>query len=184
MNPAIATFPPCQVFYYLAMQKCTFSALHSMETMDKIRLQYDDQLPQPDVMLAFLNQFQNIIHQAGSLSRYFWPSRKEHRSRGEFLRNKFAMKDDDPLNNRELRNALEHFDERLDDFVLGKNAGEFVPDYFGRKLDDKQGTRHFMRSYFVDTDEFTVLGEVFAVQPIVMSIGSVNQRLTAILQGG
>lgn len=92
------------------------------------------------------------------------------------------MKDDDPLNNRELRNALEHFDERLDDFVLRKTTGEFVPDYFGPKLGNKQGVRHFMRSYFVDTDEFTVLGEVFAARPIAMSIGSVNERLTAILQ--
>ena len=76
---------------------------------------------------------------------------------------------------------LDTFQQDL--FVLGKTAGEFVPDYFGPTLGNKQGVRHFMRSYFVDTDEFTVLGEVFAVRPIAMSIGSVNERLTAVMQG-
>ena len=32
-----------------------------------------------------------------------------------------------PLEDRELRNALEHFDERLDDFLLKDPVGYFFP---------------------------------------------------------
>ncbi len=42
--------------------------------------------------------------------------------------------------------------------------------------------RHFLRSYFVDTDEFTVLGNVFSVKPITLSLGAVNEKLAKLIK--
>jgi len=39
----------------------------------------------------------------------------------------YKITDDSPLANRELRNAWEHFDEKLDAYVLSNDAGYFFP---------------------------------------------------------
>lgn len=65
-----------------------------------------------DAILAILNH-------SAVLSRVFWPgSKKAHvKRRGTFLRQLFEVPDDSALNEdgRELRNTIEHWDERLDD---------------------------------------------------------------------
>jgi hypothetical protein len=124
---------------------------------------------------------QNVIHQAGALSRYFWPSDKKHSNRGVFLRKMFSVQEDDPLSDRSLRNALEHYDERLDKLFATPDAGEYIPEYFGPKLDLKGGSRHFLRAYFADTDEFFVLGHSYRVQPIAESVGRINEALANLL---
>jgi hypothetical protein len=66
---------------------------------------------------------------AAALSRYFWPTttgnkKKQaeqlemRRMRGEKLRDIFKVTDDSPLCNRDLRNAWEHFDEKLDTYLI------------------------------------------------------------------
>jgi len=182
MDITIGNFPPVRNFYYIAMQQCTHSALHSLESMKHLYSEYSERLHERDIMFSMLNEMQNVIHQGGNLSRYLWPSRNNHKSRGEFLRNFFDIEDDNSLNNRDLRNALEHYDERLDNFIKDKEAGNFVPEYFGPKLSNQEGVRHFMRSYFVDTDEFTVLGEVFTVKPLKISIDELNLKITDAIQ--
>lgn len=57
-----------------------------------------------------LNDLQNMVVQAGSLSRYFWPVRKGHEARAAALRRAFDMSESSPLFSRDLRNAIEHFD--------------------------------------------------------------------------
>jgi hypothetical protein len=57
------------------------------------------------------------------ISKYFWPApirkgknitNSEALKRGEYLRDLIGLKDDSLLKERNLRNHLEHFDERLD----------------------------------------------------------------------
>ncbi|AKJ94575.1 hypothetical protein TVD_03955 [Thioalkalivibrio versutus] len=80
---------------------------------------------------------QEAIGHAGAVSRFFWPvdgPRREpselkelRKRRGEALRSAFDLSDDSPLANRDLRNAWEHFDERLDQYLLGIDAGVMLP---------------------------------------------------------
>lgn len=69
-----------------------------------------------------------LIHVAG-LSRFFWPSKGGlAKARGGSLREAFNLKDDSPLKVRSLRNALEHYDEDLDRYLLTDPVGERFPD--------------------------------------------------------
>lgn len=81
---------------------------------------------------------QEAIGHAAALSRYFWPVwypgklNKTHpyqaalrKKRGEKLISAFGMEEDSPIHNRDLRNAWEHFDENLDDYLLKNDAGHF-----------------------------------------------------------
>jgi hypothetical protein len=83
-----------------------------------------------------------LIHEAlghaASLSRFFWPSRlggskkkvlaSLKDARAGRLRESFELAEDSPLKNRKLRDFLEHFDERLDQYLLRNDAGYFFPD--------------------------------------------------------
>ena len=48
-------------------------------------------------------------------------------SRGRKLREHFDVTDESPLLNRDIRNAWEHFDEKLDTYLLSNDAGYFFP---------------------------------------------------------
>lgn len=77
--------------------------------------------------------FQEAMSHTAALSRFFWPKplRKEDRAlalaRGMSLCKAFDLTDDSPLASRDLRNAFEHFDERLDRFLLQDLSGYFMP---------------------------------------------------------
>lgn len=47
--------------------------------------------------------------------------------RGKKLRKYFDLDEKYPLYNRDLRNAWEHFDERLDKYLLGRDSVMFFP---------------------------------------------------------
>jgi hypothetical protein len=64
---------------------------------------------------------QEGLAHAASLSGYFWPMKtggERATARGERLRKAFNLTDESPLRSRSLGNAFEHFDERLDRFLL------------------------------------------------------------------
>lgn len=88
----------------------------------------------PDELIATV---QTAVGHSAALSRYFWPttSMSERNTaigrlrvgRGKRLRSTFKVADESPLLRRPLRNAWEHFDERLDDYLLSVDAGVFMP---------------------------------------------------------
>lgn len=181
----IASWPPYQFFYIESMLTICQSAVASY-----LRIQEEDENLSIN---EYLNDWQNIIQQSAALSRYFWPTpifrrdKKErneiHQTRGEYLREIFYINDNSPLRSRELRNSIEHFDERIDLYLHGNVAGDFFPNYVGGKpLNNK--TKKFFRAYFTDTQEFEVLGKAFPVVPIVEEISRINNMLVKFTENG
>lgn len=122
---------------------------------------------------ASANEIVSSIHEAlshaASLSRFFWPARSRGvaPSRGENLRRSFEVDQGSPLFDRELRNALEHFDERLDEYLLWNEAGHFFPD---ARVDSHELADEMIGHIFKLVDPthqiFVVLGQKFYFQPI------------------
>ena len=114
-----------------------FSIRYSAERCIDAFWHYEDaskQNAEPDYLVSVI---QEAVGHAAALSRYFWPSpfgskNKPHllnlkQKRGEYLRNLFELDDNSPLYNRDLRNAWEHFDEKLDVYLIEKVTGMFFP---------------------------------------------------------
>lgn len=102
---------------------------------------------------------------AAALSRFFFPVDRgpRARARGANLRQVFAISNGSALQDRELRNALEHFDERLDDYLLGDIAGYLFPAPMVQDAalaDDPQG--HIFRLVDPETETFVLLGRQHA----------------------
>lgn len=122
--------PLSEAFYIHSIKYSVERCLESFGRYAKLR----DAGGGPEELVSML---QEAVGHAAALSRYFWPSpvgkkgesnqRTLKIRRGEKLRRNFDLDDISPLNNRDLRNAWEHFDERLDTYLLEHSTGLFFP---------------------------------------------------------
>ena len=181
-------WPPFQAFYIQSMLFNSTSAVRSIACLESIfgelteRPTHDDILQLPTKTI--LNELQNMVLQSAALSRYFWPVRKGHEARGKRLRESFDIDESSPLFNRDLRNALEHFDERLDKYVSSGMVGYIFPEYVGPKPEDNGVPGHFFRAYFADSGEFRLLNEEFKIQPLADELLFVHHHLITLDENG
>jgi len=71
---------------------------------------------------------------------------------------------------------MEHFDEKLSDYLEQDVVGNVYPSYVGPRPDTDVPT-HMFRAYFLDAGEFEILGKRYAIQPLADEIGLIYQRL-------
>ncbi|WP_376985504.1 hypothetical protein [Bosea sp. R86505] len=120
---------------------------------------------------------------AAALSRFFFPADKGPlaRARAAKLRRQFAVSNSSPLVDRALRNALEHFDERLDDYLLGDIVGHIFPGPImgDAELADEPGG-HIFRLVDPVKEIFVLLGQKHdfgAVRVEVQRIAELARRI-------
>ena len=163
------------VFYLQAMLFNTHGALSSL---DRVVTKLEGRLGEPwdsSDGREVLDGVQSIATHAAALARYFWPADKRYKSRGDHLRKVFKVDESSSLFDRELRNSLEHFDERLDDYLRHQPMGMFYPEYVGPTFSDNGVPTHRHRAYFTDTDTFVVLGKKFRIDPICIEVARVHE---------
>jgi len=123
--------PPYEAFY---IRSIAYSAGRSRDAF----LRFEVAKAVRDTADNQVSSIHEGLGHAASLSRFFWPSGlgRHHSAalkrltavRALNLRRAFALGDQSPLRNRKLRDSLEHFDERLDFYLLTQDAGYFFPD--------------------------------------------------------
>lgn len=112
---------------------------------------------------------QEALTHVAALSRFFWPTRKSAltQARGKRLRARFAIEDGSPLQSRELRNALEHFDERLDKFLVDDHFGYFFPSAMvGDTSLSEETIGHIFRLVDPETLQFVLLGKAYSFKEL------------------
>ena len=181
-------WPQYEAFYIQSMLFNSSSAAHSILRLESIFAKLPDHPTTHDVdrlpTKTILNELQNMVVQAGALSRYFWPVCAKYRPRGKALRDCFAMTEDSALFNRDLRNAIEHFDERIDSYFSREAVGCLFPEYVGARPEKNGIPSHFFRAFFVDTGEFQLLDEEFEIKPLADEIIFVQRHLELMDQEG
>jgi hypothetical protein len=187
-NPGIR--PPHEAFYLEALLFCTTAGLSAAE---RVRIALNQGAPcspaSPEWQASaheILDAVQTIALQAAALSRYFWPARKEklHLDRAARLRAGLRVRDSSSLRDRELRNLLEHFDERLDTFCQTLATGVILPTYVGPLDDGPQLPVHLFRAYYTDTGVFEALGQRFEMLPILREIEDLHGVLVGCAEIG
>lgn len=162
--------PPYRALYALSISFCTTSALRSIEVVSEAITYLDageSENPLEDIdSHAVLDELQNIIVQGAAVSRYFWPSNGAHEARGRELREMFQVTEQSPLKSRDLRNMIEHFDEKLDHYLSRGIVGHVIPHYLGPKGESSGVPTHFFRAYFTNIGIFEILGKQYEIKPI------------------
>jgi hypothetical protein len=175
-------WPPFAAFYAQSMLVNSTSAIASITRVGEV-LQHISKSeavdPLEDIHEAdVLDELQNIVVQAAALSRYFWPVRKGHDWRGLDLRRRFEVSEASPLKSRDLRNELEHFDERLDQYLEEGIVGHIIPQYIGPEPEPQQVPLHIFRAYYFDVGIFHLLGKRHEIVPIAREVHRIHRRLT------
>ncbi|MDR7050009.1 hypothetical protein J2X54_002464 [Duganella sp. 3397] len=187
---------PQQAFYIQSMLFNTNSALQSCSQASRIiRGISDGAFGLQDKKDVLLDVLHNMINHCGAISRYFYPSidgvkgkgeqyKGIHKNRGAFLRDIFEIDEGSPLENRGLRNAIEHFDERLDIYLAGEIFGCIFPSLILGEPDDSGVSHHIFRAYYLKEGIFQILDERFHVQPIADELLRVHELLVHFDQDG
>jgi len=174
---------PFETFYIQAMLFNCQSALQSIARISSVFEKLPQDVKEEHLLSlpvhAILNELQNVVIQGAALSRYFWPVRKGHEDRGRQLRQALAIGDDSPLHDRNLRNAIEHFDEKLDVYLSSGLVGYIFPEFVApRPRPRKDGVPdHFFRAYFIDCGVFQLLDGEYEIEPIALEIHRISAAL-------
>ena len=126
----IAIQPYHEIFYY-------YSILYTAECSVRAFEFYEYLLKSNADAIQLVGAVQEAIGHAGALAFYFWnnggSSKQPHeikdyiKNRGEYLKKEFMIDDSSPIKNRAIRNTFEHFDEKMDIFLLNTMSGLFYP---------------------------------------------------------
>jgi len=172
---------PYQAFYIQGMLFNCQSAIRSVARIEAVFEKLPKNISEEDIdslpAHAILNELQNIVVQGAALSRYFWPVRKAHEERGKHLREAFGMSEGNPLQARDLRNAIEHFDERLDNYLGSGVVGYVFPEFVGPRPADDGVPGHFFRAFYVDCGVFRLLDGEYEMEPLVAEILRLSEAL-------
>jgi hypothetical protein len=187
MEESPPIWPQHEIFYIEAMLFHTRQACASIDFVADLIQRLSRQrkagiAPDFDCSIA-LDHVQNIVFRAAAISRYFWPSRRAYDSRGSHLRASFGIQDDSVLRNRSLRDAAEHFDERLDEYLKEGITGYIIPEWFGA-LQEHEVHTHYFRAYFINTGHLRILDQEFFVQPLVEEVVHLHNLLVSFQENG
>jgi len=175
--------PQCEAFYLHSILYSAGRCLESFEEYERLK----DVSAESDYLVSIV---QEAVGHAAALSRYFWPSRGRDKKgsslerlkakRAEKLRDAFGLSENSTLYNRELRNAWEHFDERLDLYLLENDAGFFFP---GTVIDDHSladdPTGHLFKLLDPGAECLVLMGVKYFFSPIRDEVKGVLERATA-----
>lgn len=150
---------------------------YSAERCLKAFARYDSMVGTDDAY-ELISLIQEAIGHAAALSRYFWPTsmgkKREipeqlvmRQSRGLKLKEHFGVTDDSPIANRDMRNAWEHFDEKLDTYVISHDAGFFFPSpMIGHHESAEEPIGKIFKLIDPDNEVLILLGKKFFYRPI------------------
>lgn len=118
--------PPWEILYISHIQSTSRASLTAFNRFEKLAIAATNE---SDPGAAFEALTLAVAH-AAAVSRFFKPSRQGieglSRARGDKLASAFEVGSSSALNDRGLRDALEHYDERLDEYLLDPRYGSTV----------------------------------------------------------
>ena len=165
-------YPVYEAFYLESLIYAAGRATEAFRRFDQARKRRDGNAT------IVANVHEALTHSA-AVSRFFWPSRKSKlaTARAVVLRTAFQVDESSPLFSRALRDALEHYDERLDSYLLQDLVGFIFP---GPLVDDAALNDDRMGKVFrlVDpkTQTFILLGKVYEFGPIRSAVETIFAR--------
>ena len=130
----------------------------------------------------------DLIHKAASLSRMFWPpksfnkeSTKRADSRGMHLRKSIGINENHVIKSRSIRDHLEHFDERLDDWAENSTHQNIIKKLIGSRsaVGGDIGNDDIIHHFDPQTLHYYFRGQGFNIKDIVIGIEDIQNRAIA-----
>lgn len=175
-----------KIFLLFALTESA-GALKALDEIDAL-VQVRDE-PQPGIVrLEWKSVFCQIrlaLQFSASLSKIFWPQ-KSAEARGERLRALAALPDQHRLGNRQLRNHIEHMDERLDEWTAVSPRPYLSTDMILPADDRPDESRDSIINscavvYDVRINSVILFGDTFSLTEIREAIVEVQEKISKAL---
>lgn len=166
---------PHEVFYIESLLSITRTIQSEVNAVDFILKELESGEHKNENIL--IDAVQNICTQTALISKFFWPITKDkiHKVRGQKLREVYKITETSRLKTKEVRNFIEHFDEKLDLFLHKFQAGSIIPRYVGSRI-NKEATVIF-RAYFIEEAVFKIFDLEYELLPILKEIKTLHIML-------
>lgn len=182
----IKIWPPYEVFYLECIKTASLNAIEVWEALNELVLDENKN------KIFAVDLAENIVNQAGIISKFFFPpvdqknSKKLiHRLRAEKLREAFKIDDNKELSKRTFRNYIEHFDEKLDLFLNRAIAGNIIPlKTVFLSSEDINEVTYVFKAYIINEFKFISLNEQIILPKLVDEIYSVYNQCIEFLDNG
>ena len=117
-----------------------------------------------------------------NISKIFFPptTRSQAKRRGRQMREAFGVQDNSLLKERALRDAFEHFDERIDRWFQHNKDRPFADRNVappGGIVIGEMGPADFMRHFDPTTNVVSVLGDSLDLQALVQEVETLVERI-------
>ena len=172
--------PPYEIFYLMSVWETAARTLDAFE-------RYDALLAEGARDLAIVATLQEALTHVAALARFFWPIRDKWNtySRGSKLRKAFGVEDDSCLRDKQLRNCLEHYDEKVDEFLLEDRAGNFYPQSIvGPSAMSENAIIHVFRLVDPKEQVFVLLGNKYNFGRIREAVEDVYANAQRMISSG
>lgn len=129
----------------------------------------------------------NFINRVAAVSRIFWPTwckdkneNERAQKRGRLLREVLSLGETHAIKNKTLRNHLEHFDARLDEWAEKSRNRNIIKKFIGPRsaiggggIDDGDIIHH----YDYENKIYSFRGEKFSLQELANGIDDIYSRV-------
>lgn len=168
MNEDYKIWFPHEVFYIESLLSITRTIISERNVVGEILDQIQNGKTENGKIL--IDAVQNICTQAALISKFFWPvsNTKIHKKRGQKLREVYEIHESNCLKDKQVRNFIEHFDEKLDLYLSEFIAGRIIPIYIGPRIETQ--INQIFRGYFINEAVFKILHLEYKIIPIVEEI--------------
>jgi hypothetical protein len=138
--------------------------------------------PSASTPADFFNEAADLLQHAGNVSKILWPASQKPltKERGCWLRTVLTINDDHVLADRRLRNHVEHFDERIDEWAVSSKNHNFVDHIIGSRsmvAGESVDDADTFRLYDPQANTFIFRGESFDVQLIADGLKDISTRV-------
>lgn len=163
-------------------------AIYAIDILDIVMSEFKLNKKDREKREYFLREIFRALHSflthTSNISKIFWPVEQGKKqatraARALHLKELLEMSDNDPIKNRDLRNHLEHYDERLDlwsETSLHKNmASDSIGDW-----GSIQGIRDedVMRWYDPADKSFRFRGIRYDIHALFLAVVALHQKLS------
>jgi len=129
---------------------------------------------------AFFASMHHYMSHIANISKIFWPTSNRPRAkrRGNYLRNSLTLSNTHPLSKMALRNHLEHFDDRLDEWAENNKRSWIADEIVGApSMLGSFDSSEIFRLFDPNTSSFIFRGEVYNIQDIEDGRSDITRRI-------
>ena len=117
----------------------------------------------------------SFLTHTANISRLLFPSRKRDQyaqQRGKKLRDVLCVDDGSPIADRSLRDHLEHYDERLDQWAqrASRTVRIATDNIHPKGMGPNVAPESTLRTYLTDSREFFFMGHTYEIVPLVREV--------------